>query len=283
MLNESTGTHGMSDYLLEGTARANFGEDLLRARKSSSSSDADFANRELRISLNTYKKCIDPSGAPLRLRRSTLVAIIRACKLDPTRFGLEFPVSRQRPRDPGSYARNDLGFLEGSYIQVRRLPSVESAIAVSTLNFTWDDARSLLTFHESTHALDNGASEPRVYRGDVHLQQDRSVFGLLSVENGETRLSLVHTPDLQKPGRRTTAHAPGTFRLHGVQLAPGAPNGTLRPIVSAIYLEHVSSAHLDVATLQSGILSANHPAFGRLTSELHHIEEQFIPRALALK
>ena len=262
----------MPDYQLEGTARKNFCEDLLKARKASPSSDADFANRELKISLNTYKKCIDPDGAPLKLRRSTLVAIIKSCKFDPARYDLDFAITRPaRARDQTPDTKDDLGWLVGTFIQFRRQSADESPIAISTLTFAWDTARGVLTFSETVEAPPGGRTSRRVtYRGDVHMHQNQ-LIALLSAGNGETRLALVHAPKTSESGPR---------RLRGIELASGTPNGILRPVISAIYLEDAGSTSLDPASIAAGTLSADHQAFARLTQELHHLEPDLIAHAL---
>ena len=48
---------------LAGRPRERFRADLLAHRETFSLSDAEYADRVLKVSLNTYKKCIQPVGS----------------------------------------------------------------------------------------------------------------------------------------------------------------------------------------------------------------------------
>ncbi|MCX7325319.1 MAG: hypothetical protein NTZ14_12985 [Hyphomicrobiales bacterium] len=62
--------------------------------------DQDFVVRVLKVSLNTYKKCITPCDASLRLKRHTLTILFQNAGRDPARDDLPIAL----PRTPGPQA-----------------------------------------------------------------------------------------------------------------------------------------------------------------------------------
>jgi len=73
----------------------------------------------LKISLNTYKKCVQPGDESLVLKRHTFVSIFANTNLDPRRYGLAITL----PSDVspfGGYQKSDFQFLCGQYFLYRR-------------------------------------------------------------------------------------------------------------------------------------------------------------------
>src|SRR5687768_10812330 len=60
---------------ISGSYRKEFAAHLRSHRDSYSLNDADYARNVLRISLNTFKKCIQESDDTLSLKRQTFIAI----------------------------------------------------------------------------------------------------------------------------------------------------------------------------------------------------------------
>ena len=78
---------------LSARQRARFRTDLLAHREAFSLNDAEYADQVLKVSLNTYKKCVQVSAnESLALKRHTFVCIFTHSALDPKNYGLSIGV-----------------------------------------------------------------------------------------------------------------------------------------------------------------------------------------------
>src|SRR5262245_54117151 len=81
---------------LPGQHRDRFIADLRAHRETFSISDAQYAEQVLRVSLNTYKKCVRSNGGPpLTLKRHTFIGICTRVGLDPKAYGLSIGMPTQ--------------------------------------------------------------------------------------------------------------------------------------------------------------------------------------------
>ena len=92
---------------LSARQRERFRADLLAHRETFSLNDAEYADQVLKVSLNTYKKCVQSTGnAPLALKRHTFVSIFANTALDPKNYGLSIGVPSQ-VSPFGGYQKNE--------------------------------------------------------------------------------------------------------------------------------------------------------------------------------
>src|SRR5437763_1735930 len=92
---------------LAGRHRERLQSDLRAHRETFSLTDARYAGEILKISLNTYKKCLQSgSRAPLTLKRQTLIALLASADLDPRRYGLSIHAPSQASPF-GGYRKDD--------------------------------------------------------------------------------------------------------------------------------------------------------------------------------
>src|SRR5436309_1340455 len=81
---------------LTGRQRNRFKADLQAHRETFSLNDAEYADQVLKVSLNTYKKCVQATnGEPLALKRHTFVSIFSNTALDPKTYGLSIAIPSQ--------------------------------------------------------------------------------------------------------------------------------------------------------------------------------------------
>ena len=80
---------------LTGRHLVRFSADLQAHRATFSLNDAEYADQILKISLNTFKKCVQPDGDSLSLKRHTLLSILANAGLNPRSYGLSLALPSQ--------------------------------------------------------------------------------------------------------------------------------------------------------------------------------------------
>lgn len=245
-----------------------FRKDILKVRARHDGPDQDFVTRVLKVSLNTYKKCIAPGEAPLRLKRQTLTIICRNAGLQPTDYDL--PIALPRTAGPqGGYTREDFGFVAGRYVQYRRSLLTGMTVNRSLLTIDWSDTRGSLVFTEKLSSRsDRGVQQSITYQGDVYIHPERVLMSLLSIRDGEVRLSLVHTPS-----RKASPGDPNLGKLRGVQLTHAFPRGTFQPAVTPLYAEEIRGR---APAPPLGTLQPDDPDHRRAMDELRRVEQDSI-------
>ncbi len=104
--------------VLAGAARKRFRDAIRAHRNRSTENDASYAKDILKVSLNTFKKCVSPDDR-LSLKRHSLINILKATGLDPASFGLEISLPAQGT-PYGGYSRAEYSFIAGRYLLFRR-------------------------------------------------------------------------------------------------------------------------------------------------------------------
>ena len=258
---------------LHGVQRRRFAEDLLQHRNSFPDSDGDYAANVLHISLNTFKKCVDPAlFKALSLRRNTFVNIFARSGLNPARYGLNI-VLPATVLHHGGYANEEFGFLCGRYFVHRRSFLTGTNINRSVLDISWSDEQTCLVFRESLrYRSDSGVAQRLDYNGEVFMHADRILLGLLSFEAGEVRLMTVHTPSRRSPGQPVL----GPIKVHGALLAHGFPRGYFQPVVTPVVIESVpKGTPPDIEKLCRTIKSKDED-YERIIRDLIHAEEHTV-------
>jgi hypothetical protein len=224
------------DVVLAGRQRLVFRTALLAHRAQSTLTDADYVRTILRVSLNTFKKCIG-DGASLTLKRRSFNAIVANAGLDARRFGAKEQAPAP-PDDFGGYTRAEYGYMIGRYLLHRR--SFQNGIDITrgVLDIGWDDSRACLSFNEMRRYKNaNGSWQSNDMGGHIFMHPERVLMGLLAIDKGDVRLTLLHIPSRHAYGTNL-----GTIRTSGVLLTHGYPKRFFQPVVSAVTIEAVDAS-----------------------------------------
>ena len=103
------------------------------------------------------------------------------------------------------------------------------------------------------------------YRGDVYLNQERSILSMPAYFEGQVRLTLLHMPE-RRGGRERR-------KMRGALLAFGIPKGYWQPTISSVYVEGPID---DKRANPRGLCRTNGAeveGYQALSSELAHTEE----------
>ncbi len=214
---------------LSGRQRDRFKTDLRTHRETFSLNDAEYADQVLKVSLNTYKKCVQSTGSkPLALKRHTFVNIFVHTALDPKNYGLSISVPSQ-VSPFGGYQKDDFQFLCGRFFLYRRSFLTARHITRSILEIRLSDSQECLSFNElHYYTSEVGAREEIHYHGDVYMNQERSILSLPAYLQGQVRLTLLQPERLGSKGR---------VKMRGAVLAFGNPKGHWQPTVSCVFVD----------------------------------------------
>jgi hypothetical protein len=258
-------TGGDMSISLSGRQRDRFKADLQAHRETFSLNDAEYADQVLKVSLNTYKKCVQPNGkGPLALKRHTFVNIFANTALDPKNYGLAIAVPSQSSPF-GGYQKSDFQFLCGRFFLYRRSFLTARHITRSILEIRPSDSQECLSFNELLYYTSEvGAREEIHYHGDVYMNRERSILSLPAYSQGQVRLTLLQPERLSSKGK---------IKMRGAVLAFGNPKGYWQPTVSCVFvdgpIEEKSQHPRDLCkTILNG--SEEHAAF---CAELARVEE----------
>ncbi len=250
---------------LSGRQRERFKVDLRAHRETFSLNDADYADQVLRVSLNTYKKCVQPTGnGPLALKRHTFVSIFANTALDPKNYGLAIGVPSQ-VSPFGGYQKNEFLFLCGRFFLYRRSFLTARHITRSILEIRPSESQECLSFNElHYYTSEVDVREEIHYHGDIYLNQERSILSLPAYSQGHVRLMML------QPER---AGSKGKIKMRGALLTFGNPKGYWQPTVSCVFVDGpVTEKGVDPRELCKTMLdgSEEHAA---LSAELARVEE----------
>ena len=250
---------------LSGRQRDRFKADLQAHRETFSLNDAEYADQVLKISLNTYKKCAQSAGSgPLALKRHTFVNIFSRTALDPKNYGLSIGVPSQASPF-GGYQKDDFRFLCGRFFLYRRSFLTARHITRSILEIRPSDSQECLSFNElHYYTAEVGVREELHYRGDVYMNQERSILSLPAYSQGQVRLTLL------QPERLGTK---GKIKMRGAVLAFGNPKGHWQPTVSGVFVDGpVEEKRPHPRDLCKTILDSSEE-YAALCAELARVEE----------
>jgi hypothetical protein len=213
---------------LSGRGLDRFKADLRAHRETFSLNDADYADQVLKISLNTYKKCVQPGDEPLALKRHTFVNIFANTSLDPKRYGLGITL----PTDTspfGGYQKSEFQFLCGRFFLYRRSFLTARHITRSILEIRPSESHECLSFSElHYYTSETGSREEIHYSGDICINHERNILSLPAYSQGHVRLTLLQPERLGNKGR---------VKMRGALLTYGNPKGFWQPTVSCIYVD----------------------------------------------
>lgn len=250
---------------LSGRQRDRFKADLRAHREAFSLNDADYADQVLRVSLNTYKKCVQSTGnRPLALKRHTFVSIFANTALDPKNYGLSIGVPSQ-VSPFGGYQKNEFPFLCGRFFLYRRSFLTARHITRSILEIRPSDSQECLSFNELLYyTAEVGVREEIHYHGDVYLNQERSILSLPAYFQGQVRLMLLQPERVGSKGK---------IKMRGALLAFGNPKGHWQPTVSCVFVDGpVVDRGVDPRDLCKNIMDGSEE-YAALSAELARVEE----------
>lgn len=250
---------------LSGRHRDRFMADLRRHRETFSLNDADYADQVLKVSLNTYKKCVLRNGnQPLALKRHTFLSIFANTALDPKNYGLSIGVpSRDSPF--GGYRAQDFPFLCGRFFLYRRSFLTARHITRSVLDIRASERQECLSFREMHYyTAEVGVREENHYYGDIHMNRERNILSLPAYCEGQVRLTLLQPERLGSRGR---------VKMRGAVLTFGNPKGYWQPTISSIFVDGpIEEKRANAKDLCKTILVGSEE-FGPLCEELARVEE----------
>lgn len=250
---------------LIGRHRDRFMADLRAHRESFSLNDAEYADQVLKVSLNTYKKCVQRNGSkPLALKRHTFLSIFANTALDPKNYGLSIGVPSQASPF-GGYRSQDFPFLCGRFFVYRRSFLTARHITRSILDIRPSERHECLTFHEMHYyTAEVGAREENHYYGDIYINRERNILSLPAYQDGQVRLTLLQP---ERVGSRKRV------KMRGALLTFGNPKGYWQPTVSSILADGpIEDKAAHPKDLCKTILG-DAEEFGPLCAELARVEE----------
>ena len=258
-------TGGVMTVSLFGRQRDRFKADLLAHRETYSLNDAEYADQVLKVSLNTYKKCVQSTGGrALALKRHTFVSIFTHTALDPKSYGLSIGVpSHVSPF--GGYQTSDFRFLCGRFFLYRRTFLTARHITRSILEIRPSGSQECLSFNElHYYTAEVGVREEIRYHGDVYINQERTILSMPAYFQGQVRLTLVQPERLSGKGK---------IKMRGAVLAFGNPKGFWQPTVSCVYVDGpMEEKRSDLRDLCTTILNSS-AEYEPLSAELARVEK----------
>ena len=258
---------------LPASHRRKFAEHLRRHRDRHSVTDLEYSDNILKVSINTYKKCLEANAkAPLALQRATFVKLFENAQLEPSDYGMNFnlPLHNQAH---GGYTQDDYGFIAGRYLTHRRSFLTGANITRSVLDITWNVDGAFLAFHEHLHYIaDNGAEQHGSYKGEIFMHKDRVLMSLLTIRDGEVRVTMVHVPE-----KRPLKHVNNPVKMLGALVTHGYPKHFFQPVVSPVLIEEApSAATASPVDKLCGTISPDDREFARVAKELQHAEDHAV-------
>ena len=251
--------------ILEGDHHAKFRADLLAHRDKFPLNDADYVEQVLKISLNTFKKCINPAEPRLALTRPTFIHIFVSTGLNPRDYGLAIGLPA-RESHYGGYDKNEYEFICGRFFLYRRSFLTAANINKSVLEIYPSSARECLSFNEYlSYISDSGAPHEQVYSGDIHIDHDRATLSFVALLTGQVRLTLVSMP-LRALGKEL-------IKLRGALLTHGMAKGFWQPTVSCVFADGPHDTKNRAPRDLCGTIRPDSEEFQRISAELAHAEE----------
>src|SRR6476646_8929209 len=250
----------------QGNHRNRFRADLLAHRERSTLSDAEYAEQILKVSLNTYKKCVEQNKRDaLTLKRHTIISILSNAELEPRRYGLAIGLPSKRSQY-GGYQPADFKFLCGKYFLYRRSFLTARDITRSVLEIAPSQTKECLEFDEFHYYVpETGIREEYHYEGDIYLNRECNLLSMPAFIDGHVRLTVLHMPERVTGSR--------SIKLRGAVLTFGIPKGYWQPTVSCVFaVGPIEAKHANRKDLCKTIMlgTEEHSA---LSVELERIEE----------
>jgi hypothetical protein len=275
-LSDTTRRHpvpsGHTMIVLEPPVRKRLRLALIKHRQGYTQSEGVYAKTVLKVALNTYKKCIAvPNGEPLGLKRHTLVGVLKAAHIDPASVGIDVvlpsSVEQYGNYDPGEYA-----FLAGTYFLHRRSFQTGMNIVRGVFEIKIDLEKRCLAFEEThRYIADGGIADESRYTGEIYMNPDRSLYSMLAITGGQTRLMMTQSPVRSVAGSAGSL-ARASIRLRGAVLTHGLGKGVWQPTVSAVSIESLPERQWKQAKTYCRTIKPDDPEFEALDTEICHAE-----------
>ncbi len=258
------------DIKISGPQRVNLRTDVLSHRSKSSLNDVDYSRSVLHVSLNTFKKCV--GDAPeLILKQRTFNTIVANIGGIPKRFG-GVVAGVVPPSEFGGYAKADYGYLVGRYLLYRRAIDNGFEITRAVLEISWNESLSCLSFVETRRFNSDGKWRSSDFKGNIYMHAERVLMGLLAIDNGDARLTLLHIPS-----RQVSGSVFGGLRSSGVVLSHGYPKRFFQPVVSPVTIEAIPPTRKSMSANAICItLAPGSPDYARVAQDLIVAEEHAV-------
>jgi hypothetical protein len=259
------------DVTLTGENVVFFRKSLRTARSRSPLNDAEYARDILRVSLNTLKKCL-ADGPDLRLKQRVFNSIVSNAGLDINSFQ-SINLSLQPPSLYGGYTKNEFSYLIGRYLLHRRSFQNGTDISKAVLDISWSDSQSCLIFNEMRrYKTDGNIWQSNDIKGMIYMHAERVLMGLLALDQGDVRLTLLHIPSRNVYGTQL-----GTIRTSGVVLTHGYPKRYFQPVVSAVTMEAIGPTLSKLSPNDiCGLITEGDPEYQTVEQELRIAENHAI-------
>jgi hypothetical protein len=259
--------------VLEPPARKRLRQALIKHRQSYPQSEGEYVKSVLKVALNTYKKCIaPPNGDALTLKRHTLIGLLNSAKIEPTTVGIDV-VLPSKAEQYGNYDPKDYAFLVGTYYLHRRSFMTALNIVRGVIEIRIDAEKRCLAFEEyNNYISDSGNPDDNRYTGEIFMNSDRSLLGLLATPEGQVRLLMTQSPLRNGPGNAGTLQRAG-IRLRGSLLTHGRGKGVWQPTMSAISIESLPERMWQKARAACRTITPDDKEFKDLDREICYAEE----------
>ena len=258
-------TSSLMTISVSGRQRVRFRTDLLAHREAFSLNDAEYADQVLKVSLNTYKKCVQVVGhGALALKRHTFVSIFTHTALDPKNYGLSIGVPSQISPF-GGYQKDEFSFLCGRFFLYRRTFLTARHVTRSILEIRPSESQECLSFKElHYYTAEVGVREEIRYQGDVYMNQERTILSMPAYSQGQVRLTLLQPERLSSKGK---------LKMRGAVLAFGNPKGYWQPTVACVFVDGpIQDKRSDPRDLCKTIMDSSEE-YAPLSAELARVEE----------
>ncbi len=257
---------------LESAPRAILRHALIKHRLRHELNEAEYVKSVLKIALNTYKKCVAVEDAALILKRGTLMSLLKATRLAPVALGLDIEMP-SIVEQFGNYDPHNFAYLVGTYFLHRRSFQSANNIVRGVLEIHIDEQKRCLCFEEYNNYLsDGGMPDQNRYTGDIHVDEERSVFSFLALVAGKPRLMTTQGAVWDNIGTAASLDR-GGIRLRGALLAHGRGRGVSQPTITAVALESLHNREWKQARTKCRTITPDDAEFALAERELIYAED----------
>jgi transcriptional regulator with XRE-family HTH domain len=168
----------------------------------------------------------------------------------------------------GGYTRIQVEEYEGRFLAYRRSFSIPANLVRSLYEFSWNDERGCLTFHE-TQKYATEVQAPLDLSGEVFISANIGLLHLVTVFNGAVRLITL------------TRMRPDTLAMRGSVQTQAQDEFFFRPAISPIVMQkcHPAIGVDQIASMVGPVLPTD-PEYQRLNTALNEIENKVVTFAV---
>ena len=259
--------------ILESHQRELLRHALVRHRQGYTHSEAEYVKNVLCVALNTYKKCVAESDdSDLSLKRRTLAALLKAARIDPAAIGIDM-VLPTAVEQYGSYEPAAFSHLVGTYYLHRRSFQTALNIVRGVVEIAIDEQKRCLKYAEyNNYISDGGMHDDNHYTGDIYMNEECSLYSMLSIVEGQMGLMMTQAPVRNGQGAAGTLTR-GAIKWRGALLTHGRGKGVWQPTFTAISMESLPERHWRKAREECRTIKPDDPEFEALNREIAYAEE----------